>query len=122
MSYLNILKNGEILTKNAKKRKLTPYDRFMAKKRPTTTPFTQNITITAPKNIVDLQKIVDEIKRKKGVLLNFEKASDVDHQRMLDYLAGATYTLSATVKKISNYKYLVIPKGMEIITDFIVDD
>ena len=117
MSYVKTLENGEILEKKAKKPKLTAYDRYMAKKRPATTPYAKKIALTSPKNILDVQKIIDQIKCKKGVLLNLESVGEVEHQRMLDYLGGAVYTLSANIKKISNSKYLVIPKGMEIITE-----
>ena len=68
--------------------------------------------------MVDLQKIIDQIKNKKGVLISLSNLSEVEHQRMLDYLAGATYSLSATIKKIEQTKYLIIPKGMEIVVDF----
>lgn len=118
MSYIKTLKNGEILTKKAKNRKLTPYDRFMAKKPPSTIPYSKKITITSPKSINDLQKIVDQIKSKKGVMLDLEKANQVEHQRALDFLGGAIYSLNADIKKISNSKYLITPKGMDIIFSY----
>lgn len=116
MSYVKTLKNGEIQPKNPKKRKLTPYDKFMAKRKPSTLPYQRNLVLCTPKNLFELQKIIEELKLKRGVLFDLKSASAVEHQRMLDYLSGAVFALGARLDKIDYSKYLITPRGMDIST------
>lgn len=117
MSYIKTLENGEIPTKSAKKRKLTSYDRFMAKRRPTPTPYDKKLTFTTPKKLFDARKILEEVKQKHGVFFSLENLSSVDHQRFLDYLGGGLFVMNATLKNISEEKYLVLPKDVQIFSD-----
>lgn len=116
MSYIKTLKNGEIQAKKPKNSKLTPYDAFVAKKHPSTTPYRQKVTITSPKNFTDAEKIVDELQSKNGVIFDLKNLSPVDRQRMLDFLCGAVYSVKATLKRIDDDKYLITPKGMSILS------
>ena len=116
MSYIKTLKNGEIQTKKAKNSKMTPYDAFVAKKRPSTTPYRQKITIFTPKNFADAEKIIDEVQSKNGVIFDLKALSSVERQRTLDFLSGAVYSIKATLKRIDEDKYLITPSGMSILS------
>lgn len=116
MSYINTLKNGEILKKKTKNKRLTSYDRFMAKRTPSARPYAQNLTFSIPKNFNELQKIVDELKKNNGAILSIENLSEVESQRTLDFISGVVYALELDFKKVSKDKYLLTPKGMEIVS------
>ncbi len=114
MSYIKILKNGEIQPKIKKNRQITEYDSFMAKKRPNATPENKNLVFCYPKNLFEASKIVSEVRALKGVLFNLNKLGLVEQQRVLDYLSGASFALDAKIETISKNQYLFIPKGIEI--------
>lgn len=116
MSYIKTLKNGEIRKKKTKNSEITPYDAFVAKKRPSTTPYKQKLTITTPKNFVDAEKIIDEVQSKNGVIFDLKNLSPVDVQRTLDFLSGAVYSIKATLKRIDEDKYLITPPDMRILS------
>ncbi len=118
MSYIKTLKSGEIRPKNTKNRKLTPYDRFMAKRKASPLPFISKTRSFTPKNMFDAHLIIDEIKHGNGVIFNLKDRDEVLRQRILDFLSGAEYTMGFSLKKLDDCKYLAIPKGMQIVSDF----
>ncbi|MBQ8177577.1 MAG: cell division protein SepF, partial [Clostridia bacterium] len=109
---------GEIRPKKTKNRKLTAYDRFMAKRKASPFPYAQKMQTFTPKNLFDARLIVDQIKAGNGVIFNLKNLGEVLSQRLLDFLSGAEYALGFNVKKLDEYKYLATPKGMQIISDF----
>ena len=114
MSYVNTLKNGEILVKKPKNRKLTPYDKFVAKNRNLKLNSVEKVFFSRLKTFQDAEKILDEVLKKRGVIFEFEEVDSVVHQRTLDFLRGANYLLKGELKLLSKGKYLLLPKGMEI--------
>ena len=114
MSYVNTLKNGEILAKKTKNRKLTPYDKFIAKNRNLKLNSVEKVFFSRLKTFQDAEKILDEVLKKRGVIFEFEEVDSVVHQRTLDFLRGANYLLKGELKLLSKGKYLLLPKGMEI--------
>jgi cell division inhibitor SepF len=65
-------------------------------------------------NFDDVQRVADEIKKGKIVIINFEETSKEDAVRALDFISGAIYTLEGSLKKIGDYVFLAIPKGIGI--------
>lgn len=118
MSYVKTLKNGEIRPKKPKNQKLTPYDKFMAKRKATTLPYTKNMLLLSPKSMFDARLIVDNVKQNKGVIFSVADVDLVLKQRLLDFLMGAEYSLGLSIKKIDDNKYLILPKGMQVVSNF----
>ena len=116
MSYIKTLKNGEFDTKKPKSCKMTHYDKFVAKRKNPLTNDAQKVVFTTPKSLFDMQKIVDEVLQKRGVVFELNLVEPALHQRMLDFLFGANYVLKSQLKIIGKGKYLMLPKGMEIST------
>lgn len=114
MSYVSTLKNGEILSKKPKNRKLTPYDKFIAKNRNVKLNNVEKVVFSKLKTLQDAEKILDEVLKKRGVIFEFAEVDSVVHQRTLDYIRGANYLLKGELKLLSRGKYLLLPKGMEI--------
>ena len=114
MSYIKTLKNGEIHSKKGKSSKLTPYDRFVAKSRNPRINNTEKLIFSAPKTLMEAEKIVDEVLLKRGVIFHLDNVDIVLRQRILDFLLGSNYVMKSELKVIGCGKYLITPKGMQI--------
>ena len=115
MSYVKMLKNGEIPQKQRKKKPLTPYDRMAIEKRAGAVEKVPDCTFRAPKNIADAERLVGELSLGKAVMVSLEKADAVNAERILDFLSGAAYALSGRVESIGGLKFMLVPKGVEIV-------
>lgn len=114
MSYLETLKTGKIPEKKPKTPKPTPYDRYMARKRPDTIPKAARVSVTTPAGYNDVRMIVGEIRRNRGVVTDFKGVPPVTAQRLLDFLSGAVCALDGRMERIGDGIYLITPKGVEI--------
>lgn len=92
---------------------------------PMATTQTDYINVTPPRqksqivvfkinNIKDLQLAIKHLASKQPCVLNMESLSKRDMAKLMDYLNGAVYALSATVHRMQGKLYLVSPEGMEI--------
>lgn len=79
------------------------------------------VLIYEPKNFEEGSKIVDSLKNKKIVVVNFANMkSDGDksvHQcqkEVFDFVNGAIYALEGNIKKISDTIFVIAPPGVDI--------
>ncbi len=62
----------------------------------------------------DARAVIDDLLEKRSVLINLELV-DVDvSQRIVDMLSGATYALSASLKKAAANTYLLAPDTVDV--------
>lgn len=115
MSYVKMLKNGEIPHKKPKKQPLSAYDRIAIEKRAGGVDKTADYAFSAPKNVDDLAILISEFKSGKAVLISLEKADAVNAERMLDFLGGAAFALDGRVESLGGYKYILVPRGVEFV-------
>ncbi len=92
---------------------------------PMSAPQTDYINVTPPRqksqivvfkinNMKDLQLAIKHLASKQPCVLNMEALSKREMLKIMDYLNGAVYALSATVHRMQGKLYLVSPEGMEI--------
>lgn len=74
----------------------------------------QNILIVKPMNITDIQYIIDNLRNKQAVIVQFEKINEKYTQRTLDYLNGAIYALGGCDQRINDSMFLYTPGGVSI--------
>lgn len=115
MGYVKMLKNGEIPQKSRKKKPLTAYDRLAIEKRAGGVEKVPDCSYRAPKNIADAERLVSELSSGKAVMVSLEKADAVNAERILDFLSGAAFALSGRVESIGGLKFMLVPKGVEIV-------
>lgn len=60
--------------------------------------------------------VADDVLDGKAVILNLEKVQK-DQKRIIDFLGGVVYALDGSVKKVSDYTYLIAPGGIDITGD-----
>lgn len=116
MSYLKVLKNGEIPPKKVKNTDKNTYDEYMSHKRLAPPVGRKNITINRPKSFDEIQKLIDKLKTKQGVLVDFAETDAALAQRMLDFLSGAVYALDGSIDRVDNKIYVMAPGGVEIVS------
>ena len=56
---------------------------------------------------VDVQNVVQKIKRGQSVLINMELMSTADITRSLDFVSGAVYALGLSMQKVDDKLYII---------------
>ena len=67
-----------------------------------------------PKKFEDVEIVIRKLKRKEGVIVDFEEVPPHIAQRMLDFLSGAVFTVNGSIKKLKYRMYILIPDGVKI--------
>lgn len=67
-----------------------------------------------PRKFDDVEQIVRKLKRKEGIIVDFEDVSPHIAQRMLDFLSGAVFAYNGSIKKLKYRMYIIIPDGVKI--------
>lgn len=116
MSYLNVLKNGEMPPKKSKKDRLTTYDEYMSRKKLSMPTGNKNITINKPKTFNDIQKLIIRLKNNQGIIIDLSDTESALAQRMLDFLSGAVFALDGGIDRVDNKMYVMTPSGVEIVS------
>lgn len=65
-------------------------------------------------NFDEVQRVVNEVKLSKIVVVNFESAPKEEAIRALDFVSGAIYALEGSLQKIGDYVFLAVPKGISV--------
>lgn len=73
-----------------------------------------NVVITEPKSFDDVRVIIDGLRRRQAIIIDFTKISDKDSQRILDLLSGAIYALGGAQQRINDHMFLFTPEGVMI--------
>ena len=81
----------------------------------TTTQF--QVMVTVVERFEDVSFISDHLKAKKPVVVNIEKISEEECQRVVDFLGGVTYALDGNIQKISKGILLATPNSVKVMGD-----
>lgn len=73
-----------------------------------------SVLVYRPSSFEDTQKIIDNVKAQRPVIVNLD-ALDVDEaQRSLDFISGASYALNGTVFKVASSIFVLAPYNIDI--------
>ena len=67
-----------------------------------------------PTKFSDVETVVKKLKRKEGVIVDFDGVPPAVAQRMLDFLSGAVFSLRGSIQKLQYKTYVLIPDGVTI--------
>lgn len=67
-----------------------------------------------PTKFSDVENAVLKLKRREGVIVDFEEVPPEIAQRMLDFLSGAVFAVKGSIKKLKYKMYILIPDGVKI--------
>ena len=77
---------------------------------------TTSRAVYAPKNLLELNKVIDCVLGGQAVIINFENIKKSEFQNMADYLSGALYTMRAKISRLQNQLYVIMPKPIKLAT------
>ena len=75
-----------------------------------------SLVVYAPKNLSELNKVIDCVLGGQAVIINFENIKKSEFQNMADYLSGALYTMRAKISRLQNQLYVIMPKSIKLAT------
>ena len=109
MSFLNNLLNGFISKNNAK-------NSVYVNKNILQNADANGIVVYAPKNITELNKVIDCIAKGQTIIINMGNIKSAEYNKVADYLCGALYALNAEINCLQNSLYIITSKNMSIST------
>ena len=77
----------------------------------------QEVVLFHAKTFDDAAKAVDELCKRKAIILNMENVDKALTRRVVDFLSGAVYALNGRVKKVAQSTYLFCPQNMDVSGD-----
>ena len=77
----------------------------------------QEVVLFHAKTFDDAAKAVDELCKRKAIILNMENVDKALTRRVVDFLSGAVYALDGRVKKGAQSTYLFCPHNMDVTGD-----
>lgn len=80
------------------------------------------VVLVKPERYEDVTSIADHLNDKKTVVLNLEAADRDLSRRIVDFLSGATYANHGNMKKISRATFLIVPHGVDMMGELMLDD
>ena len=75
-----------------------------------------SLVVYAPKNIAELNKVIDCIMIGQSVIINFSSIPKKDLLSFSNYLSGAIYAIKAQVFKLQNQLFVITPKNIKLAT------
>ena len=70
--------------------------------------------IYAPKKYDEqVKQIVDDLRTKNAIIVNYEGVDMSEQQRIGDFIIGAVYMIKGKAEKVSNRIFLYVPSGIE---------
>ena len=72
------------------------------------------VVFCSPQSYEDIQKLIDNKKKKQSLIVDVSDLDAKNTQRYLDFLSGAIYALNGSYQKIDNKKFYFAPQGVSI--------
>lgn len=76
------------------------------------------VCVIRPTSIEDAREISDTLLSGKAVVLNLEGIHVEVAQRIIDFSAGASYSIGGNLQKITNYIFIITPPSVDVSGDF----
>lgn len=72
------------------------------------------IVIHEPQSYDEAPKIVDDLKKKKVAVVNFENLDLNLKRQIFDFVSGALYSMEGKIQKVTTDIFIVAPKAVQI--------
>ena len=103
------------------------FDKFLSKNDKNTVGISKNISkfdginlnnlvVYAPKNLFELNKVIDCISANQSIIINFAGIDKKEYNELSNYLSGAVYAIKAQVFKLQSGLYVIVPKNVKLVT------
>jgi cell division inhibitor SepF len=67
-----------------------------------------------PKNFEEAQAVVDCLRDKLPIIINFEETPEKDVQRIMDFISGSIYALDGNIKPVSSKVFIFAPDNVSL--------
>lgn len=72
------------------------------------------VVVVEPSSYDEVQGIADNLKNRRPVIINLEKADAELAKRVVDFISGCTYALNGSLQKVGHGIFLSVPNNMDI--------
>ena len=72
------------------------------------------VVVAEPRTFEDVQGLADNLKNRRPVVVNLEKADAELAKRVVDFISGAIYALNGSLQKVGSGIFLIVPSNMDI--------
>ena len=72
------------------------------------------VVINSPSTYEDVQLLIDHLKMREQVIVDFSTVNQTSVYRILDFMSGAIYALGGSIQQITNNIFLFAPAGVTI--------
>jgi cell division inhibitor SepF len=72
------------------------------------------LSIHEPLNYEDAPKIIDDLKKRKTVVVNLEQLEPGIKRQIFDFINGGIYSLEGTIQKVSTDIFVLAPANVEV--------
>ncbi|MFN3648183.1 MAG: cell division protein SepF [Armatimonadota bacterium] len=72
------------------------------------------ISKRAPRTLLDAQRAAEDLKERRPVIVNLEKADDELARRVIDFISGVTYALNGFYERVGDKVFLFTPANIII--------
>ncbi len=72
------------------------------------------ITKRAPRSLSDAQRAAEDLKERRPVIVNLERADDELARRVIDFISGVTYALNGFYERVGDKVFLFTPANIII--------
>ncbi len=70
--------------------------------------------IYSPSTYEDVQLLIDHLKMREQVIVDFSEINQTSVYRILDFMSGAIYALNGSIQQITKNIFLFAPSGVTI--------
>lgn len=75
------------------------------------------VVLAEPVNFSDAAQICDDLKGRKTIVVNLEKADHNEARKIFDFLNGSVYALDGKIQKIANGVFILAPNNVELLSE-----
>ncbi|SHK09663.1 cell division protein SepF [Desulforamulus aeronauticus] len=72
------------------------------------------VVVCEPASFDEAQNIADNLKNRRAVVVNLEKAGAEQARRIVDFVSGTTFALSGNMEKVGQNIFLFVPNNIDI--------
>ncbi|MHB8158886.1 MAG: cell division protein SepF [Desulfocucumaceae bacterium] len=72
------------------------------------------VVVAEPRTFEDVQGLADNLKNRRPVVVNLEKADAELAKRVVDFISGVIYALNGSLQKVGSGIFLIVPSNMDI--------
>jgi cell division inhibitor SepF len=76
------------------------------------------LVAVTPENFGEVEKMGEQLKKKRTLVVNFENMDAEEAKRTVDFLSGVIFALNGSLQKISQEIFVFAPAGVALNSDF----